>query len=166
MSPANIVSGEVRGNRGLAGHASRAHSRAMRLGQLSEAAIYTGNLDAAKRFYHDVLGLEIISSMESRGISFRCGETVLLVFDPERTRVPDAGVPTHGAIGEGHIAFVVDDSELDQWRTRLMEKGIAIEAEVAWPSGGRSLYFRDPARNVVEFAPPTLWRTKDGRINP
>ena len=138
----------------------------MRLGQLSEAAIYTSDLDAAKRFYHDVLGLEIISSMESRGISFRCGETVLLVFDPERTRVPDAGVPTHGAIGEGHIAFVVDDSELDQWRTRLMENGIAIEAEVAWPSGGRSIYFRDPAGNVVEFAPPTLWRTNDGGINP
>jgi catechol 2,3-dioxygenase-like lactoylglutathione lyase family enzyme len=108
----------------------------------------------------------IISSMERRGIFFRCGETVLLVFDPERTRVPDAGVPTHGAMGEGHIAFVVDDSELDQWRTRLMEKGVAIEAEVAWPSGGRSIYFRDPAGNVVEFAPPTLWRSKDGRINP
>ena len=93
----------------------------MKLGQLSEAAIYTSDLDAAKRFYHDVLGLEIISRMENRGIAFRCGETVLLVFDPERTRVPDAGVPTHGASGEGHIAFVVEDSELDLWRERLME---------------------------------------------
>ncbi len=138
----------------------------MRLGQLSEAAIYAGDLDAAKRFYHDVLGLEIISRMENRGIAFRCGETVLLVFDPERTRVPDAGVPTHGASGEGHIAFVIEDSELDLWRARLMSFGVAIEPEVAWPSGGRSLYFRDPARNVVEFAPPTLWRTKDGSINP
>jgi catechol 2,3-dioxygenase-like lactoylglutathione lyase family enzyme len=138
----------------------------MRLGQLSEAAIYASDLDAAKRFYHDVLGLEIISRMENRGTAFNCGETVLLVFDPERTRVPDAGVPTHGASGEGHIAFVVEDSELDLWRARLMSFGVAIEAEVAWPSGGRSLYFRDPARNVVEFAPPTLWRTKNGWINP
>jgi catechol 2,3-dioxygenase-like lactoylglutathione lyase family enzyme len=138
----------------------------MRLGQLSEAAIYASDLDAAKRFYHDVLGLEIISRMENRGIAFHCGETVLLVFDPERARVPDAGVPTHGASGEGHIAFVVEDSELDPWRARLMSFGVLIEAEVAWPSGGRSLYFRDPARNVVEFAPPTLWRTKEGSINP
>lgn len=130
----------------------------MRLGQLSEAAIYTSDLEAAKRFYHGVLDLEIISSMEGRGISFRCGETVLLVFDPERTRVPDAGVPTHGAVGEGHIAFVAEDSELEWWRARLMDFGVEIEAEVAWPSGGRSLYFRDPARNVVELAPPTLWR--------
>ena len=127
------------------------------LGQLSEAAIYTSDLKAAEKFYRDVLGLEKISSMENRGISFRCGETVLLVFDPERTRVPDAGVPTHGASGEGHIAFVVDDFEIGPWRARLTDFGVAIEAEVAWPGGGRSLYFRDPAGNVVELAPPTLW---------
>lgn len=129
----------------------------MRLGQLSEAALYTSDLEAAKRFYHDVLGLEIISCMEGRGISFRCGETVLLVFNPERTRLPDAGVPTHGAVGEGHIAFVVEDFELELWRARLRDRGVTIEAEVAWPSGGLSIYFRDPARNVVELAPPTLW---------
>ena len=138
----------------------------MKLGQLSEAAIYASDLDAARRFYHDVLGLEIISRMANRGIAFRCGETILLVFDPERTRAADAGVPMHGAVGEGHIAFVVEDSELVRWRARLLDFGVAIEAEVAWPSGGRSLYFRDPARNVVEFAPATLWRTKDGSINP
>ena len=138
----------------------------MKLGQLSEAAIYTSDLDAAKRFYHDVLGLEIISRMEDRGIAFHCGETILLVFDPERTHVPDAGVPTHGASGEGHIAFVVEGTELDLWRAKLMSFGVAIEAEVAWPSGGRSLYFRDPDRNVVEFAPRTLWRAKNGSINP
>jgi len=130
----------------------------MKLGQLSEAAIYTSDLGAAERFYHGVLGLEIVSSMENRGISFRCGETVLLVFDPARTRIPDAGVPTHGASGEGHIAFVIDASEIDSWRARLTECGVAIEAEVDWPGGGRSLYFRDPAGNVVELAPPTLWR--------
>jgi catechol 2,3-dioxygenase-like lactoylglutathione lyase family enzyme len=130
----------------------------MLLGQLSEAAIYINDLAAAERFYHEILGLEIVSRMENRGLAFRCGATVLLVFDPARTRIPDAGVPTHGATGEGHVAFVVGDSELDLWRDRLKECGIAVEAEVKWPTGGRSLYFRDPARNVVELAPPTLWR--------
>jgi catechol 2,3-dioxygenase-like lactoylglutathione lyase family enzyme len=130
----------------------------MLLGQLSEAAIYTNDLEAAERFYYDVLGLEVISRMDDRGLAFRCGATVLLVFDPARTRMPDAGVPAHGATGEGHIAFAIDDSELDTWRNRLREAGIAIEAEVDWPTGGSSLYFRDPAGNVVELAPPTLWR--------
>jgi catechol 2,3-dioxygenase-like lactoylglutathione lyase family enzyme len=118
----------------------------MKLGQLSEAAIYA-------------LGLEVISRMEDRGISFRCGATVLLVFNPARTQISDADVPTHGATGEGHIAFVIDRSDIDLWRVRLAAAGVAVESEVKWPSGGRSLYFRDPARNVVELAPPTLWRT-------
>ena len=129
----------------------------MLLGQLFEAALYTNDLAAAERFYHDTLGLEIVSRMDDRGLAFRCGATVLLVFDRARTRVPDAGVPTHGATGEGHIAFVVADSQLDAWRERLNGCGIAIEAEVNWATGGRSLYFRDPAGNVVELAPPTLW---------
>ena len=130
----------------------------MKLGQLSEAALYTSDLDAAQRFYHEVLGLEVISRMEDRGLSFRCGATVLLVFDPARTQIPDAGVPTHGASGAGHIAFVINDTEIDSWRAHLTAAGVAIESEVEWPSGGRSLYFRDPAGNVVELAPPTLWR--------
>jgi catechol-2,3-dioxygenase len=82
---------------------------------------------------------------------------ILLVFDPARTRIPDAGVPTHGASGEGHIAFATDESELDFWRQHLREHSVAIEAEVEWSDGTRSLYFRDPAGNVVELAPPTLW---------
>ena len=130
----------------------------MRLGQLSEAAIYASDLDAAQQFYHGVLGLDLISRMEDRGMAFRCGAAVLLVFDPARTRIPDAGVPAHGASGEGHIAFVVADFEIDLWRTRLAECGVAIEAEVDWPTGGRSIYFRDPAGNSVELAPPNLWR--------
>ncbi len=29
--------------------------------------------------------------------------------------------------------------------------------EVNWDQGGTSLYFRDPAGNSIELAPPTLW---------
>ena len=51
-------------------------------------------------------------------MSFRCGATVLFVFDPDRTRIPDAGVPTHGTSGDGHIAFVIEESEVAPWRSR------------------------------------------------
>jgi len=132
----------------------------MKLSHLFEAALYAKNLGAAERFYRDVLGLELISSSDGRGLAFRCGEAVLLVFDPERTRIADAGVPTHGAIGEGHVAFAIDETELDPWRRHLQGCGVVIEAEVEWPEGGRSLYFRDPSGNVVELAPSTLWKRK------
>jgi catechol 2,3-dioxygenase-like lactoylglutathione lyase family enzyme len=130
----------------------------MKLGQLSEAAIYSNDLDRAERFYREVLGLKQISRFEDRGMAFRCGATVLLIFDPARTRISESEIPTHGAEGSGHIAFVIEESEMAGWRKRLREHRVEIEAEVESPQGGRSIYFRDPAGNVVELAPPTLWR--------
>lgn len=130
----------------------------MKLGQLSEAALYASDLAAARRFYHELLGLEVVSDLNDRGIAFRCGQTILLIFDPSRTRVHDAGVPAHGATGAGHIAFVIEETEIAGWREHLAKHGIVIEEEVEWPRGDRSIYFRDPAGNVVELAPPAMWR--------
>ena len=39
--------------------------------------------------------------------------------------------------------------------------GIAIEADFEWPGGGRSIYFRDPAGNCLEFAEPRIWGLRD-----
>jgi catechol 2,3-dioxygenase-like lactoylglutathione lyase family enzyme len=132
----------------------------MRAQRLFEATLNASDLTAAKRFYHDVVGLEVISDLEDRGVAFRCGSTVLLVFDPERTRV-SGDLPAHGAVGDGHVAFTANASELDAWRRHLRAHGVVIESEVDWPEGGRSIYFRDPAGNVLELAPPTLWGMTD-----
>lgn len=129
----------------------------MKAMRIFETALYAKDLAAAERFYCEVLGLEVVSRLEKRGVAFRCGQGVLLVFDPKRTRVPDREVPTHGADGEGHVAFAIPQSELDAWRRHLQERGVSIEVEVEWPEGGQSIYFRDPAGNSVELAPPTLW---------
>ena len=42
-------------------------------------------------------------------------------------------------------------------RTHLEKQGIYIEADFEWPDGGRSIYFRDPAGNCLEFAEPRIW---------
>ena len=65
--------------------------------------------------------------------------------------------PEHGARGPGHIAFAMAPQQIPEWRKHLEEANIAIEAEVTWPSGGFSLYFRDPAGNSVELATPQVW---------
>ena len=75
-------------------------------------------------------------------------------------RSPSTGplpVPTHGTEGEGHVCFKATAFELDVWRRRFAEHGIAIEADFEWPAGGRSIYVRDPAGNSVEFAEPRIW---------
>jgi len=136
------------------------------INRVLEACLYATNLDAAERFYVDVLGLERFSSSPGRHVFFRCGDAMFLVFNPLRTSteassVGGAVVPTHGATGPGHVAFAIPDADIPAWRVRLDAAGVTIESEVTWPRGGRSIYVRDPASNCVELASPKLWGFPD-----
>ena len=124
--------------------------------RIFESVLYADDLPAAERFYRDVLGLEVISSDELM-LTFRCSGGVLLVFNPARSARSGRGIPSHGTSGAGHLAFVATDEEREAWKQRLIDAGVSIEAEIDWKQGGRSLYFRDPAGNSIEFAPATLW---------
>jgi predicted O-methyltransferase YrrM/uncharacterized damage-inducible protein DinB/catechol 2,3-dioxygenase-like lactoylglutathione lyase family enzyme len=121
-----------------------------------ETILYAPELGAMEAFYAGVLGLEPLPRTGDRGAVFRVNdESVLIVFDALKTRAPHEQVPSHGATGEGHVALSVPD--LDEWRARLSQRGIAIEREVEWPLGGRSLYVRDPAGNSVELVYGRVW---------
>jgi len=127
-----------------------------------ETSLYVDDLDAAERFYHGVLGLDVSGRHPGRHVFFRCGDGVLLVFIPEATSgattmVDGTPIPLHGANGPGHVAFAVPGPELASWKDRLVHGGVAIEAEVRWPRGGCSVYFRDPAGNSLELASPAIW---------
>jgi catechol 2,3-dioxygenase-like lactoylglutathione lyase family enzyme len=127
-----------------------------------ETVLYARDLDTAETFYRDVLGLEPFHRMPGRQIFYKLATQVLLIFNPDATQVPPkAGalpVPPHGANGDGHVCFAATADELDRWKARLLAMGIAIEADFVWPaSGGRSIYFRDPAGNCLEFAEPRIW---------
>ena len=126
-----------------------------------ESTLYVDDLELARDFYSRVLGLEPFAMAEGRHIFYRCGEQVLLLFDPRATRVTDPRapivVPAHGATGAGHICFRATADEIERWRTGLETKGVEIEADFEWPQGGRSIYFRDPSGNSLEFAEPRIW---------
>jgi len=127
-----------------------------------ESALYVTDLAAAETFYADILGLEKIASVPGRHVFFRCGAGVLLLFNAEATRQPpqpDARlpVPPHGTVGEGHLCFAATGDEIGRWKRELEARGIAVEADFEWPNGGRSVYFRDPSGNSIEFAEPRIW---------
>ena len=124
--------------------------------------MYAVDLDATEGFYADVLGMVPFSKLAGRQLFYRCGDQVLLIFNPQATVVPPPEnaklpVPPHGATGEGHVCFRASTAEIDDWKARLEAAGISIEADFVWPSGGRSIYFRDPAGNCLEFAEPKIW---------
>ncbi|WP_102222571.1 VOC family protein [Acidimangrovimonas sediminis] len=126
-----------------------------------ETVLYAGDLAAAEAFYADVFGLEVVSRLEGKFVFLRCGEGMLLIFDPAQSAAPDPAnpIPRHGAAGAGHLCFAAADAaEMTRWADLFADRGITVEADHRWPNGARSLYLRDPAGNSVEVAERRLWQ--------
>ncbi len=134
----------------------------MQVERVLETCLYVDDLDAAEDFYARVLGLELESHVAGRHVFFRCGQAMLLLFNPEATGAATGKVPAHGARGSGHVAFAAELDQIPAWREQLAHHGVPIEAEIAWPGGGHSLYFRDPSGNSLELATPQTWSPAKG----
>lgn len=128
--------------------------------RILETILYVDDLDAAQRFYSDLLGLELDSKKDDLFVFFRCGAGMLLLFEPNAAAA-GRNVPAHGTQGPGHACFAVAEADLDGWKRHLESAGVAIEQEMTWPRGGRSFYFRDPAGNSLELATPRIWGLPD-----
>ena len=123
-----------------------------------ETVLYAADVAAAATFYRDVVGLRLIEPPDDLSAAFRLPEGgVMLLFDPERSAAPGRPVPSHGATGDGHIAFAVEAGGLAAFMRALREAGVPIEREIQWELGGRSLYVRDPAGNSVELVEGEIW---------
>ena len=129
--------------------------------QILETCLYVNNLEAAKHFYGDILGFTLIAYVPKRHVFFRVAHAMLLIFDPSVTQ-QETVLPPHGAYGAGHVAFAVAAEALERWQQRLEAAGVPIVVDHRWPNGGRSIYVHDPAGNVVELAPPSIWGLETG----
>jgi catechol 2,3-dioxygenase-like lactoylglutathione lyase family enzyme len=124
--------------------------------QILETVLYVDDLQAAELFYRETLGLEVHSHKPGIFCFFKLAKGMLLLFDARASR-QNSEVPAHGADGPGHVCFAIEEERLDAWKARLQQAGVEIEHEQEWPRGGRSFYFRDPAGNSLEMAPPRIW---------
>ncbi|MFO7845279.1 MAG: VOC family protein [Balneolaceae bacterium] len=132
------------------------------LNRIVETCLYAKNLHEIKPFYSKILGLKSVMEEPGRHIFFKCGDGMLLIFNPERTsseqsEVNGNPVPLHGTKGAGHVAFSVDENEFETVKNNLLEAGVQIESEIEWPNNSRSFYFRDPAYNSLEIVTGGLW---------
>lgn len=124
-----------------------------------ETCLYAADLEAAEAFYTGLLGLSLVLKEAGRHVFLRCGPGMLLIFNPESTARPDPAspIPGHGAIGPGHVCFAAGAGEIPDWIDHLTAQGVDIEADHRWPTGARSIYFRDPAGNSLEIGEPKMW---------
>jgi catechol 2,3-dioxygenase-like lactoylglutathione lyase family enzyme len=127
----------------------------VRLAGILETVVYctNENEDETRRFYRDVLGLTPLREGSS---GHRVGSGVFLVFNRDTTSTQD-WPPPHGAVGPVHTCFLAAPGDFERWKEELEAKGVEIVDETEWDSGTRSVYFEDPAGNMVEIAEEDMW---------
>lgn len=107
------------------------------------------DLERAKHFYHDILGMKITDEREGAGIFFRFDDYHhdLAVFKVN----DDAAAPEQNQVGLAHIALVVESlQEVKNFYHRLKEHGVPI---VGTSNHGytKSVYCSDPEGNQLEI---------------
>jgi catechol 2,3-dioxygenase-like lactoylglutathione lyase family enzyme len=114
---------------------------------ISELVLEVFDLDAARRFYRDVLGFE--ETLYGEGAE---GRYWYLVGETARLGLWTEQIGLAGGRGGAHVhyAFSVPDEEIDRLRGRIEQAGSDVEGPIQL-GPGRAIYVTDPDGNVVEF---------------
>jgi len=132
----------------------------MKFRKIVETSIYSSELEKMKKFYVDKLGLEFVSEQRGRHVFLKTDKNMLLIFNQTVTTIEketNHGAPTPPSMV--HIAFEIEPKEYENAMKLLSENNIQVEKEIAWENDikSRSIYFRDPAGNLVEFITRNHW---------
>lgn len=122
---------------------------------IAEAALYVDDLEKAKRFYIDVLGLPLTAQFGDSCFLQTGEHSTLILFQLSSLATRESVIPGHGAKGQGHVALAIPPEQMSAWRDRLQSHDIEIEHEQTWSSGTHSIYFRDPDENSIELIEAT-----------
>ena len=131
----------------------------MPIERVGHVVIKMRDLEAAKRFYRDVLGMKITDEREGFGVFFRFHEYHhdIAVFKVGE----DAEAPSKNQVGLAHIALVADSFDtVKAMYQRLKAHDVPIVRTVDHGIT-KSVYFQDPEGNELEIyceAPGVDWR--------
>ena len=132
----------------------------MKFTKIVETCIYSSKLKEMKDFYMNKLGLDFVSEENGRHVFLKAGKSMLLIFNPKSTLSDsDSIFPIHGAITPPsivHFALEINTADYEKWKDLLSKKQINIEKELKI-GNSKSIYFRDPSRNVVELITENAW---------
>jgi len=106
------------------------------------------DLDRSEKFYSEIMGMERLRRNDHM-VFMRAGEDCFVLTYSEKPVDPNAG-DAHDI----HHAFRVSAPDYDAAKAFLAQRGIRIFKEEDRRSGtfqGRSAYFHDPDRNVIEI---------------
>ncbi|HSI97522.1 MAG TPA: VOC family protein [Gaiellaceae bacterium] len=111
----------------------------MQVERVDFVSVLTQDLQRARRFYTEVLGLEIESEGE-HDMELTCGQVTLDVFDPSSIGQSFAPSP-------GGLALRVAD--VDAARAELEAKGVVFDGETIMTSVCKQAWLKDPDGNAL-----------------
>jgi len=118
--------------------------------KLDHCVIHVSDWERSNRFYHDVLGAELVSV--GAGWSYRFGETQLNCHGPNVEGTPNARLPVMP--GGSDLCFIWP-GPIDTAIAHLNQHGVEVEVGPVERFGSRgqgtSVYFRDPNGSLMEF---------------
>jgi catechol-2,3-dioxygenase len=133
--------------------------------KIVETCIYAYELEKMKDFYVNTIGLPLIAEEKGRHIFLKVGKSMLLIFNPKKTMIKSNSVfPIHGALTPPaivHFALEIEKEDYENSKNMLNQNKIEIEKEITWKKGTKSIYFRDPVGNLVEFITWNSWPVED-----
>ena len=111
----------------------------MQVEQVDFVSVLTQDLSRAKRFYTEVLGLEVESEGDS-DMELTCGQVTLDIFDPSSIGQPFAPSPAG-------LALRVDD--VDAARAELEAKDVEFDGDTIVTGVCKQAWFKDPDGNAI-----------------
>ena len=123
------------------------------------ATIFVSDMDAAVRFYTDVLRMTLTNRFGNHWATVTAGEGLVIGLHPASPKYPAPG--TKGGIMLG----LEVDEPIERVVNRLSEKGVKIVGAVQSDQAGRFAHFEDPDGNVFYLwekekanLPETQWQ--------
>ncbi len=119
------------------------------------------DVEAATKFYTDVLGFEVALERPGFGMFLTCGRVHhdLALFQAKE----DAQPVTEGGLGLNHMAIQVEDfEELKDYYHRLQEYYEVSELRTVDHSMTKSIYIKDPDGNGIELFCNTFDTAEEG----
>jgi len=120
---------------------------------LEHVNLTVSDLDAATKFYGELLGLKVRwrrepDAPETPAVHLGDDRSYLALFQADPSKARRLGEPEYSRVGFNHVGFVIDD--LDAKVAWLARRGIEAEIQDEYEPGRRA-YFIDPDGFEVEL---------------
>ena len=112
---------------------------------IGEVFVKVKDLDRAAKFYHELLGFELVQ---------RGNELLYIHLETGHLVLKKAGSPGHDAGGPMHFAFITKTEKIDEMGEKFVSLDYVTRGpfDFEGPLGWRAFFVFDPDGNEIEFS--------------